>query len=131
MDKCKYYHTHTWGEPPLEPGENGTIETEFQCKKMNNREVSCCGDLELCELPSWEDELRKKEIQYVTNFQGHNAECDTFPTGYILVTDAEKLIESLLKKQRESCAEIALKNYGMDLQGYAFEILNAPEPGEK
>jgi len=50
---------------------------------------------------NWKDELKKKEIQYVTNFQGHNAECDTFPTGYILVTDAEKLIESLLKTQRE------------------------------
>jgi len=43
--------------------------------------------------------------------------------------DPIEYVKSLLKKQRESCAEIALKNYGMDLQGYAFEILNAPEPG--
>ena len=60
---CKYFHTHNWGEPPLEPGENGTIETEFQCKKMNNREVSCCGDLDLCELPEVNKNLVRKEAQ--------------------------------------------------------------------
>jgi len=129
MDKCKYYHTHTWGEPPLEPGENGTIETEFQCKKMNNREVSCCGDLELCELPNWKDELKKRWYLHTRKEgqQPYKAEL-SFTTCEEEVID---FIESLLKKQRESCAEIALKNYGMDLQGYAFEILNAPEPGEK
>jgi len=129
MDKCKYYHTHTWGEPPLEPGENGTVETEHQCNKMNNREVSCCGDLELCELPNWKDELKKRWYLHTRKEgqQPYKAEL-SFTTCEEEVID---FIESLLKKQRESCAEIALKNYGMDLQGYAFEILNAPEPGEK
>ena len=129
MDKCKYYHTHTWGEPPLEPGENGTVETEHQCNKMNNREVSCCGDLELCELPNWKDELKKRWYLHTRKEgqQPYKAEL-SFTTCEEEVID---FIESRLKKQRESCAEIALKNYGMDLQGYAFEILNAPEPGEK
>jgi len=48
---CKYYHIHKWGEPPLEPNENGTLYTENQCKiKKGNPEVFCNGDLSFCEV---------------------------------------------------------------------------------
>jgi len=148
MDKCKYYHTHTWGEPPLEPGENGTIETEFQCKKMNNREVSCCGDLELCELPNWKDELKKRWYLHTRKEgqQPYKAEL-SFTTCEEEVID---FIESLLKKQREDADIIIvlckqkLRLYresgtGEYLGGVEYtelmkrieEYFNAPEPGEK
>ena len=49
--KCEHFHIHKWGEPPLEPDENGTIETEPQCKiKKGYNMVLCNGDLDLCEL---------------------------------------------------------------------------------
>ena len=50
-EKCKHYYIHKWGEPPTEPDENGTVETENQCKiKKGNSEVFCNGDLLLCEV---------------------------------------------------------------------------------
>lgn len=50
-DVCKYFHIHKWGEPPTEPDENGTVETETQCKiKKGNNITDCFGDLDLCEV---------------------------------------------------------------------------------
>jgi len=58
VKKCKHYHIHKWGEPPLEPNENGTLHTENQCKiKKGNPEVFCNGDLSFCEVL-----INRKEI---------------------------------------------------------------------
>ncbi len=51
MSKCKYYNEFTWGEPPLEPDENGTLHTEYECKKAKGYFVACCdGNKENCNL---------------------------------------------------------------------------------
>ena len=51
MYECPFFEKFTWGEPPLEPGENGTVHTEYQCKKAPGyyySNASCDGDLEFC-----------------------------------------------------------------------------------
>jgi len=49
--KCEYYNVHNWCEPPIEPGENGTLVTEYQCKKAKGYfNAMCDGDKELCNL---------------------------------------------------------------------------------
>jgi len=51
MTKCKHYEIFTWGEPPLEPDEDGTIHSEGRCKKRTGYNSVCCdGDLDCCEL---------------------------------------------------------------------------------
>lgn len=49
--KCKSYFEYTWVEPPLEPGENGTPYTEYECKKAKGYFVAVCdGRKEHCNL---------------------------------------------------------------------------------
>ncbi len=51
MKICEFYKKHTWGEPPLEPDENGTIHTELTCVKVKGfLEVRCEGDIENCDI---------------------------------------------------------------------------------
>ncbi len=48
---CPHYHEWTWGEPPLEPGENGRLITERECKRKTGYQgVSCSGHKIVCEL---------------------------------------------------------------------------------
>lgn len=55
MEQCKHFKIFEWGEPPLEPDENGTIEREEQCKKRKGYNVVCCGgDTDMCELSQTE-----------------------------------------------------------------------------
>ncbi|MCP4394511.1 MAG: hypothetical protein GY804_09640 [Alphaproteobacteria bacterium] len=57
---CKHYHIHKWGEPPLEPDENGTIETELQCEiKKGYNLTDCDGDLDLCDQLVNKDEIKQ------------------------------------------------------------------------
>ena len=63
MAKCKHYFTWTWGEPPLEPGENGRLITEYECKnaKGHFEAIFCDGNKENCDLPDNQNrELREK-----------------------------------------------------------------------
>jgi hypothetical protein len=49
--KCKYYNEWTWCEPPSEPGENGTLVTEYECKNAKGYFVAYCnGNKEECYL---------------------------------------------------------------------------------
>ena len=49
--KCKYYDEYTCCEPPLEPGENGKVIEESECKKAKHYfVVTCDGNLEECDL---------------------------------------------------------------------------------
>ena len=43
--KCKYYNEYTWGEPPLEEGENGRPYTEYECKNAKGYFVATCDGL--------------------------------------------------------------------------------------
>ncbi len=48
---CSHYYEFTWGEPPLEPDENGRLVTEYRCKKKTgNLEVMCGGYKCMCDL---------------------------------------------------------------------------------
>ncbi len=50
--RCIHYDEHTYGEPPLEPDENGTLVTERQCKNASGYfEPMCDGNTEMCDLP--------------------------------------------------------------------------------
>ncbi len=50
-EKCKYYDKWQWAEPPLEEGDDGTLITEYECKKAKGYFVaSCGGNKKLCNL---------------------------------------------------------------------------------
>ena len=50
--KCKYYLTYQWCEPPLEPGDDGTLIREYECKNAKGYFVpSCMGRKKDCDLP--------------------------------------------------------------------------------
>ena len=50
--KCDHYKEFTYGEPPLEPDEDGTLITERRCKKACGYfDPMCDGDTEMCDLP--------------------------------------------------------------------------------
>ena len=52
MRKCKYYNKYQWAEPPLEPDDNGTLITEYECKNAKGYFVASCeGKKEFCDLP--------------------------------------------------------------------------------
>jgi len=52
LGKCKYYDKWQWCEPPLEPGDEGTLITEYDCKNAKGYFiVSCLGKKENCNLP--------------------------------------------------------------------------------
>lgn len=50
--KCEHFEIFKWAEPPLEPGENGTLCSEERCsRKTGNLATDCGGNKEMCELP--------------------------------------------------------------------------------
>ncbi len=54
-NKCPYYNEYTWCDPPLEPDENGTLITEYECKKAERYFIAGCnGDKEECNLEDME-----------------------------------------------------------------------------
>ena len=56
--KCKYYHRWTWVEPPLEPGDNGTLIIEYDCKIAKGYFIATCdGCKENCGLPKKQNKL--------------------------------------------------------------------------
>lgn len=62
MAKCKYYNEFTYGEPPLEPGEDGMLITEYKCKNAIGYFVANCdGDKELCDLPDNQNKALRTE----------------------------------------------------------------------
>jgi len=49
--RCKDYEEFTWCEPPLEPGENGTLHTEYRCNKKTGHQATLCeGNIDFCEI---------------------------------------------------------------------------------
>jgi len=51
MIKCRYYDRWQWCEPPLEPGNNGHLITEEECKNAKGYFVATClGKKENCNL---------------------------------------------------------------------------------
>ena len=51
--KCDHYKERKWGEPPMEPDENGTLHTERTCAMAKGYfDPLCDGDTELCDLPA-------------------------------------------------------------------------------
>ena len=64
---------------------------------------------------NWKDELKKKLLQENT---------------LIMIRDVIPYVESLLKKQRESCSNFLGENTE-GLKAIRYNILNAPEPGEE
>ena len=60
MKRCSHFSIHQWGEPPLEPGESGTLYEEEHCgKKRGYNVVNCGGDEEFCELSQQEKPIYK------------------------------------------------------------------------
>jgi len=52
MAKCKYYHVYQRREPPMEPGKDGTLITEYECRIASGVFAAyCSGDRTLCDLP--------------------------------------------------------------------------------
>lgn len=64
---CKYYHEFTYCEPPMEPDENGTPVTEYQCKNAKGHfEATCCGgNTDACNLP---EEQQKIQVTWPVYF---------------------------------------------------------------
>lgn len=63
MAKCKHYNEWQWGEPPMEPGENGTLVTEYDCKNAVGYFVAHCkGDKKMCELPDNQNKQQAEGI---------------------------------------------------------------------
>ena len=61
MVKCKYYDEWTWGEPPLEPDENGKLITEYECKNASGYFIASCeGDKSQCNLPANQNKILLK-----------------------------------------------------------------------
>ena len=79
-------------------------------------------------MKDWKDELKKQAEGFYIGLGDLQSETGFMDGVNYAIDKSKPYIESLLKKQREICANKALENYGMDLQGFAFEILNAPEP---
>jgi len=51
MKKCNYYKEWTWGEPPLDEGENGRLWTERECDNAKGYFVASCeGNPQFCDL---------------------------------------------------------------------------------
>jgi hypothetical protein len=67
---CKYFYKHSWGEPPTQPNENGTIEIELRCEiKKGNSITLCSGDLELCEVLINRNEIIKMIDDKITELK--------------------------------------------------------------
>ena len=58
--RCEFYEHWQWCEPPLEPGDNGTIINEWECKNANGYFVaSCLGKIKNCHLPKYQAKDKK------------------------------------------------------------------------
>lgn len=65
MNKCKYYNEWTWGEPPLDEGENGTLITEYECKNATGyfEATFCEGRKSDCNLPDNQNKTLLQKAQ--------------------------------------------------------------------
>lgn len=76
MNRCKYYKIFKWGEPPLEPDENGTIETEHLCSSGNGERWCCCnGDLDLCPIEEHSFDCATNAAEVCDEFKAMGCTC--------------------------------------------------------
>jgi hypothetical protein len=49
VEKCEFYFTFQYADPPSEPDGDATLYTEEKCKKLG-RCVTCGGEKECCDI---------------------------------------------------------------------------------